>query len=537
MRYLFRNLRSTLDETAEELTRRIAKKLRLSPGSFELMLYRESIDARHNTVVKNLQVLITTDIPPVIPPSLTRDVVAWSPIELDLTPGTTPMPHRPIIIGSGPCGLFAGLILAEAGLKPIIIERGRSVELRHVDIERFWSEGILDPSSNVQFGEGGAGTFSDGKLTSRSKDPRVCHVLSTFVRFGAPEEILWQQYPHIGTDILSDVVRAIRRHIEGLGGTYHFETALTGIRFGSTPTSSGKRPVCGIDTTKGHFDCEHLILAIGHSARDTFRMLHEMGVAMENKPFAMGFRIEHPQLMIEKAQYGAFANDPRLPRASYRLTARTLEPEDPHGVYTFCMCPGGYVVNAASEAEALCVNGMSFHARNGANANAAVLTTLSTEELPDALFSGMLLQEQVEREAFRLGGGDYSVPVQTVADFIAGRPSTMLGAVHPTVLPRYTLTDLNGLYPPQITAAIKEALIQWDKKIPGFCHDDAVLTGVETRSSSPIRLLRDDDYESESIAGLYPCGEGSGYAGGIVSSAIDGLKVAQMLVSRFSPQA
>lgn len=534
--YLVRNVKLGLDHGPNEIKTSLAKKLRLPQDAFTSRLYRESIDARKGSIQKNYQVLVDTDLRPSVSKKEQNDVVEWEEATFHPRPGTDPLEKPPIIVGSGPCGLFAAILLADYGYRPIVLERGQKVTTRQADVDRFWATGKLDPQSNVQFGEGGAGTFSDGKLTSRSKDPRLHHILSTFVRFGAPEEILWLQYPHIGTDILREVVSNMQDHIIKKGGQFLFGHQVKTIEW--EDLAVGSRQITKVITDKTTFNTSQVILSIGHSARDTFQDLRNLGIAMENKPFAMGFRIEHPQQMVENAQYGPYAYDQRLPRASYRLTHQSKEigaDGKNRGVYTFCMCPGGYVVNASSEEDRLCVNGMSYHDRGGTNANSAVLTTLPVEGLAEDLFSGMNYQTEIEREAFRLGGGNYNAPVQRVKDFLEGRPSTKLGAIEPTIKPGYRLTDLSKLYPSSVTTALRESLLTWGRKISGFSQDDAILTGVEARSSSPIRILRDDNFESLTMKGLYPAGEGAGYAGGIVSSALDGLKIANELIEKHQP--
>lgn len=563
MKYLVRNVRLGLNAAPDALKSKVAKKIGIPPTAFTLSIYRESIDARKGTVQFNMHVIVETDASLRPKKSDAKDVVPYEEPTLDVELGSAPLIDRPVVVGLGPCGLFTALLLAKHGYRPIVLERGRDIESRTKDVDAFWSGGALLPNSNVQFGEGGAGAFSDGKLTSRSKDPRVHTVLKTFVDFGAPEEILYQQYPHIGTDILVDVVRNMRNEIIRLGGEVRFETQLKGFACATktavdvenmdavaNPMTASARtekhaiphdsdahrttaPRYVLHTDKGDLMASAVVLAIGHSARDTFYALHDDGLKMENKPFAVGFRIEHPQSVIDENQYGADANSPKLPRASYRLTYSA--PQD-RGVYTFCMCPGGYVVNASSEEGRLCVNGMSYHARGGTNANSAVITTLKPEDLGDALFSGIEFQRKLEESAFALGGGNYCAPVQRVEDFLKGIPTTALGFIQPSIQPGYKLTDLSDLYPTAITEAIRMALKSWDHRVHGFANPDAILTGVEARSSSPIRIVRDpQSLASISHPGIYPAGEGAGYAGGIVSSAVDGIKAALQIIEQYSP--
>ena len=527
--YLVRNVKVPLPDTAEHWKERVAKKIGIPVSSFSMQLYRESIDARKEAF-RNLQFIVQTKHSPRPSKGAKNDVLPWEAPRFSVHPGEQKLHHPPVVIGSGPCGLFAAWLLAKYGYCPVVLERGEDVETRTRTVQNFWEKGILNTNSNVQFGEGGAGTFSDGKLTSRSKDPRVSLVLQTLVQYGAPEDILWRQYPHVGTDILRDVVCRIRRDILRMGGTFQFCTQATDFSLHETGLQS-------ITTNQGDIPCEVAVLAIGHSARDTFRLLDKKNIAMAPKNFAMGFRIEHPQFLIEKAQYKNYADSPLVPRASYQLTSQIIQGSSKRGVYTFCMCPGGYVVNASSEEEKLCVNGMSYRARDGRNANSAVLTTVSAEEFGEELFGGLQFQEAVERKAFLLGAsaGDYHAPVQCVGDFLKNTPSAQLGSISPTIEPGYTLSDLSALYPKPMITAIQESLLFWEKKIPGFAKSDAVLTGVEARSSSPIRILRNESGQSISCSGLYPAGEGAGYAGGIVSAAIDGLNAAKHIIESYQP--
>ena len=434
---------------------------------------------------------------------------------------------RPVVIGTGPCGLFAGLILAQMGFRPIILDRGKAVRERTKDTWGLWRQGVLDPESNVQFGEGGAGTFSDGKLYSQIKDPRHLgrKVLTEFVTAGAPEEILTEAHPHIGTFRLVTMVEHMRRQIEALGGEYRFGCRVEDVEVETT--ADGARRLTGVVLHTGErIAATQVVLAIGHSARDTFQVLHDRGVHMEAKPFSIGVRIEHPQSLIDRARFGPCAGHPDLGAADYALSHHAANGRT---AYSFCMCPGGTVVAAASEPGHLVTNGMSQYSRNERNANAGIVVGITPEDFPGGPLAGMEFQRKWEQRAFELGGGNYCAPAQLVGDFIAARASTSMGSVIPSYKPGVTPTDLSTALPDYVIEAIREALPEIDKKINGFAMHDAVLTGVETRTSSPIRVKRGANYQSVNVGGLYPAGEGAGYAGGIYSAAIDGIEVAEAL--------
>ncbi|MBW8457632.1 MAG: NAD(P)/FAD-dependent oxidoreductase [Thiobacillus sp.] len=433
--------------------------------------------------------------------------------------------ERPIVVGFGPCGIFAALVLAQMGFKPIVLERGKAVRERTQDTWGLWRRHVLNPESNVQFGEGGAGTFSDGKLYSQIKDPRHLgrKVLTEFVKAGAPEEILYVSKPHIGTFRLVGMVEAMRHEIESLGGEIRFGQRVTDVLIEDGP--DGKR-IRGVTLASGEtLESRHVVLALGHSARDTFEMLHARGVYMEAKPFSVGFRIEHPQSLIDRARLGPNAGNPQLGAADYKLVHHA---KNGRTVYSFCMCPGGTVVAAASEPGCVVTNGMSQYSRNERNANAGIVVGITPADFPgDDPLAGIALQRKLEARAFQLGGGNYDAPAQLVGDFIEGKPSTRLGSVEPSYQPGVHLTDLASCLPDYVIEAIREALPAFDRQIKGFAMNDAVLTGVETRTSSPLRITRDDDCQSANVKGLYPAGEGAGYAGGILSAGVDGIRVAE----------
>lgn len=430
--------------------------------------------------------------------------------------------HRPVIVGSGPAGLFCTYLLALQGYRPLIIERGAPVTERHRDVEKFWETGILNTESNVQFGEGGAGTFSDGKLNTLVKDSfgRNRFVLETFVKFGAPEEILWEQKPHIGTDILMTVVENMRNHIIELGGEIRFHCRMTDI-------IPDKNTIIVNENQPIYTDAA--VIAIGHSARDTFEMLYDRNIYMEPKSFAVGVRIEHLQKMIDRAMYGTDVH-PHLPAASYKLAEKS---ENGRGVYTFCMCPGGYVVNASSENGLLAVNGMSYHGRAGKNANSAVIVTVSPDDYgSDHPLAGVKFQRELERKAWLAGKG--KIPVQRFADFQINKETDAPGTVKPSIKGGYHYGNLRNIFPEVISQSLEEGICKMDRKLHGFADADALLSGVESRTSSPVRIVRDQLFRS-SLSWIYPCGEGAGYAGGITSAAMDGMKTAEAIIKEYLP--
>lgn len=517
-----REISMPAEHNVAQLSYEAAKLLKISASKIQnIKLIRRSVDARKKPdvrIVYTVDVAINGNERKIIKQSGCKRA-SIAPVSFYKPPkACKELPHRPVVIGFGPAGMFAGLLLALAGQKPLILERGEDAISRHAAVERFFATGQLDPKSNVQFGEGGAGTFSDGKLNTGLNNPRIGWILEQFVAAGAREDILFDAKPHIGTDVLLEVVQNIRKRIISLGGEVHFSSQVTGLTH-----QNGK--LTGVIVKGETISCDRAILAIGHSARDTFQMLVQENIQMEPKPFAMGVRIEHLQKEINCAQYGC--DDPVLPPADYKLVKHL----DEETVYTFCMCPGGYVVAATSEEGKIVTNGMSCADRDGENANAALLVTLNPQDFPyDGPLGGVKWQQEIERTAYTVAGS-YNAPAQKVGDFLAGKPSTGAGLVIPTYRPGVTWCDLNTVLPGKITKALKSAIPLLDGNLKGFADPDAVLTAPETRSSSPVRIVRGEDKQSVSLKGLYPAGEGAGCAGGIMSAAIDGLKCAEALLN------
>ncbi len=514
-----RDISLSPEHNPDQLLFEAAKLLKISGSKIrKLSLVRRSIDARKKPdvrIIYTVDVAVDGSEQKILRQSGCKKASIVQKTHYEIP--KTASPERPVVVGFGPAGMFAALVLALAGLRPIVLERGEDAKRRHEKVSHFFATGELDTMSNVQFGEGGAGTFSDGKLNTGVNNIRIGWILEQFVKAGAAEDILFDAKPHIGTDVLLEVVQNLRQRIISLGGEVRFNTQVTGIC-----AENGR--LTGLQTNNGVIPCTNAIFAIGHSARDTFEMLRDLGVKMEPKPFSMGVRIEHKQETIDIAQYGS--SDLPLPPADYKLVKHL----DNETVYTFCMCPGGYVVAAASEDGGVVTNGMSYADRGGENANAALLVTLNPEDFPfEGVLGGMQWQRQIEQRAYAISNS-YRAPAQLVGDFLDKRPSTGAGGVTPTYRPGVVWCDLHNVLPVKITRAIAEALPQLDRNLKGFADSDAVLTAPETRSSSPVRILRDET-RMGSIQGFYPAGEGAGYAGGIMSAAIDGMLSAEALIA------
>jgi len=536
-------LKLPLNHAEAELPAAIIARLEIKPEALlRFVVFRRGYDSRKKA---DIQLVYTIDVE--VAPA--HEIYLLKKFRKDLHIGATPdtsykfvakpgafasVAHRPVVIGFGPCGMLAALVLAQMGLKPIILERGKVVRERTKDTWGFWRERKLNTESNVQFGEGGAGTFSDGKLWTQVKDPKHYgrKVLEEFVKAGAPDEILYVSKPHIGTFRLVKMVEHMRATIESLGGEFRFQSRVVDLDIEAGAGPDGLNQVRAVLLDNGdRIRTDHVVLAVGHSARDTFKMLFDRGVYIEPKPFSIGFRIEHPQGLIDRARFGPAAGNPILGAADYKLVHHA---SNGRSVYSFCMCPGGTVVAATSEEGRVVTNGMSQYSRNERNANAGIVVGVTPEDFPGHVLAGIDFQRQWESRAYELGGSNYSAPVQLVGDFVAGKPSTAFGNVLPSFTPGVHLTDLATALPDYAIAALREALPAFDKTIPGFFMADALLTAVETRTSSPIRIKRhDEDLQSLNTAGLFPAGEGAGYAGGIMSAGIDGIRVAEAVALSF----
>ena len=526
-----------LDHPKRALESAILQKLGITASEFVgYSIFRRGFDARKPSAI---HLIYTLDV------TVKNESAVLKRLKSDRQVGPSPdtsykfvarapstLKSRPIVIGAGPCGLFAGFILAEMGFRPIILDRGKIVRERTKDTFALWRKRVLNPESNVQFGEGGAGTFSDGKLHSQIKDPqyRGRKVLTEFVKAGAPDEILYVSKPHIGTFRLVSMVESMRATMESLGAEIRFQSKVEDIDIDIGP--DGVRRVRGVMLADGaYIAADHVVLAVGHSARDTFQMVFDRGVHVEAKPFSIGVRIEHPQAMIDRVRFGKYAGHPLLGAADYKLVHHCA---NGRAVYSFCMCPGGQVVAATSEVGRVVTNGMSQYSRAECNANSGIVVGVTPADYPGHPLAGIAFQRAWESLAFTAGGGTYEAPGQLVGDFLAGRPSTALGSVLPSYKPGVYLTDLSSCLPDYAVAAIREALPAFERQIKGYAMNDAVMTGVETRTSAPIRITRGEDFQSLNTLGLYPAGEGAGYAGGILSAAVDGIRVAEALALSMS---
>ncbi len=522
-----------LNYKEEDLLKSVAKALSCDKKVIDrISLYKRAIDARKKSDVHftvSVDVYVNSDENKIISRAKNAKATITQKYQY-IQPMPKYIPHNsPVVVGAGPAGLFATLILARAGLKPILIERGKDVDARTQDVNNFWNNSVLDTTSNVQFGEGGAGTFSDGKLNTGTKDTRARFILEEFVANGAPQEILYNSKPHIGTDRLKTTVKNLRQKIISLGGIVLFETKLCDINISNGEICS----IC-IQNRNGRQNiiADKVILAIGHSARDTFEVIYSKNIAICPKPFSVGVRIEHLQANINKAQYGDFANNQNIGAADYKLNIHTL---DNRGVYTFCMCPGGSVVAAASEENTVVTNGMSEFARDKTNANSALLVSVDESNYGNTTpLDGVYFQRNIEKMAYISGGGDYNAPVQRVGDFLNNQKSNMFGEVLPSYKPNTNFARMEEFLPNFVTDSLRYAIREMDKRLTGFANYDAIMTGAETRSSSPIRILRGEDMQSVNLRGLFPCGEGAGYAGGIISAAVDGVKCAESLIKSYN---
>ena len=521
-----RQLKVSLDDKIN-LKNRIAKKLHIKDSTIKkIIIKKESIDARNKNniyYIYEVDIIVDNEVE-VLRKNKSLDIFIAKEEKYVLPKsGKEKLNNRPVIIGSGPAGLFSAYLLAECGYRPIVIERGEKIEERVKTVEKFWELGILNNNSNVSFGEGGAGTFSDGKLNTLVKDSenRMLKVFNTFVACGAPIDILYKNKPHIGTDLLRNVIVNIRKKIIDMGGEFMYNSTVTDFII------ENDRIKCVKINDKDFIPCDVTILAIGHSARDTFKLLYDKNIKMSSKPFAIGVRVQHPQNMINESQYGKYFK--YLDNASYKLVYKA---SNNRGVYSFCMCPGGYVVNSSSEDGYLVINGMSNHKRDNINANSAIVVTVNQNDFGYNALDGMLYQKNIEKKAYEVCEG--KIPVQLLDDFKNNKVSSSFREVFPCFKGGYAFADLNRILPKYVSDSIKEAMDNFEKKIKGFSRDDTIIAGVETRTSSPVRIERDDSFMSN-ILGIYPCGEGAGYAGGITTSAMDGIKVAESIIKKYLP--
>ena len=516
-----RQIKLPINHKEEDLINKICKKIDINKKDIKkIIINKKSIDARKE-INYIYEVDIKTNKENIILNKKIKDIIKTPNEKYTFsTTGKKSLKEKPIIIGSGPAGLFCAYFLAKNGYKPIIIERGEEIDKRIKTVEKFWKDNILNTNSNVQFGEGGAGTFSDGKLNTTSKDIRIKEILKIFVKNGAPKEILYIKNPHIGTDILRKVIKNIRNEIIKYGGKIIFNTCLNDIIIENNKIKK-------IKINNEIINTETIVLALGHSSRDTFRMLFNKNIKIEAKPFAIGVRVQHKQLLIDKNQYGKEYK--KLPRASYKLTYKSSEGR---GVYSFCMCPGGFVVNSSSEKEKLVINGMSNYKRDEENANSAIIVTINEKDFGNSPLDGIKFQEKLEKITYKEGQG--KIPIQLFKDFKNNKITTKFGKINPVMKGNYQFSNLNNIFPNYITKALIEGIENFNRKIKGFSDDDTILAAIESRTSSPIKIIRDENLESN-IKGIYPCGEGAGYAGGIITSAIDGIKVAEAIAKKYKP--
>lgn len=524
-----RGLRLSLDYNEQDLLQAAALRIKIQSSQIvECKLVKRAVDARRNKV----QFTCTVDI--AVEDEVKLDQQLWVSPEISRIekkeiyhpiPGYNNLPYSPLIIGAGPAGLFCGLYLAQHGYQPIIIEQGQDMDRRVETVEKFWQEGVLNPYSNTQFGEGGAGTFSDGKLTTRIGDERISYVLDTFIKHGADEQIKYEKKPHVGTDIIREIIRNIRQEILDLGGEVYFDSRMTDV-------SVNKRLIKSIlINNSSEIPCAVLVLAVGNSAREVYKLLHAKDIELVPKAFALGVRVEHSQAMIDQIQYGDYAGHPRLGAADYHLTYQ--DRASGRALYTFCMCPGGSVIAASSEPGGVVTNGMSYLARDTGIANSALVVTVKPEDWNEEVLGGIMLQDRIEKKAFEMGGRDYKAPAQRLIDFMKKKGSQQLHDSYTTYLPGVKPANLWEVLPSEISAVLWRGIKYWENKMPGFIDHRAVLTGVETRTSTPVRMIRNEEGCSLSIDNLYPCGEGAGYAGGIMSSAVDGIKTAEKIISHY----
>lgn len=526
MPIIVKSIRTSIQENREDAVKKAIQKLGVPQDAVQAAhIIKTSLDARKRTdvhFVHSVSIALQSGEQQAVEYAANPQITLQKEYDLEIEMGCEQLNSRPIVVGFGPAGMFAGLLLARYGYRPIILERGSEIDRRVTDVEQFWNHGILNPSSNVQFGEGGAGTFSDGKLTTRIGDPKCRWILKEFVKFGAPEEILYKAKPHIGTDRLRNIVKNIRQEIIKLGGEVRFETPLTDVQI-----SGGK--LKSAVTAAENIPAQALILATGHSARDTFEMLLSHGLDMQAKPFSVGVRVEHLQAEIDRGLYGKLAGHPALPVGEYQLSYRSGE----RGVYSFCMCPGGFVVPSASEEEMVVTNGMSCYSRDGVNANSAVAVSVTPADFGNAPLDGMQFQRKLERLAWQAGGKTYQAPAQDVGHFLQGKPGLTIGRVKPTYQLGVQPCDYRELFPDFIIEMLKSGLRVFDRKLQGFAAADTIMTGIETRTSSPVRILRAENLQSTTVSGIYPCAEGAGYAGGIMSAAVDGIRTAQAIIAQY----